>query len=90
MLIPNGAVLQKGMAGLKQVVISMVIVLIAAGILAVMVLYTVVVLKAAQTRILLGENPKSIGVIWEAGLQNQEDTCVYAGVFAMDLLENSL
>lgn len=53
--IPNGGVLQKGMAGLKQVVISMVIVLIAALILAAMVLYTVAVLRAVETGLLTGE-----------------------------------
>ena len=55
MLIPYGEALQKGMAGLKQVVISMVIVLIAAGILLAMVLYTVVLLRTAQMRMLIGE-----------------------------------
>ena len=56
MLIPHGGVLQKGMENLKQVVISMVIVLIAAGILAGMVLYTVALMRSAQLRILTGES----------------------------------
>ena len=43
------------MAGLKQVVISMVIVLIAALILVGMVGYTVILLRTAQFRILTGE-----------------------------------
>ena len=55
MLIPHGGVTQKGMAGLKQVVISMVIVLIAALILVGMVGYTVILLRTAQFRILTGE-----------------------------------
>ena len=50
-----GEVTQKGMAGLKQVVISMVIVLIAALILVGMVGYTVILLRTAQFRILTGE-----------------------------------
>ena len=55
MLIPYGEVTQKGMAGLKQVVISMVIVFIAALILVGMVGYTVILLRTAQFRILTGE-----------------------------------
>ena len=49
-------ILQKGMAALKQVVISMVVVLIAAGILAGMVLYTVALMRSGQQRILTGES----------------------------------
>ena len=43
------------MEGLKQVVISMVIVMIAAGILVGMVGYSVAVMRRAQYRILTGE-----------------------------------
>ena len=50
-----GEVTQKGMAELKQVVISMVIVLIAALILVGMVGYTVILLRAAQLKLLTGE-----------------------------------
>lgn len=50
-----GEVTQKGMAELKQVVISMVIVLIAALILVGMVGYTVILLRAAQFKLLTGE-----------------------------------
>ena len=56
MLIPSGGILQKGMENLKQVVISMVVVLIAAGILTGMVLYTVALMRSAQQRILTGES----------------------------------
>jgi len=47
--------LQKGCGNLKQVVLSMVAVLIAAGIFAGMVLYTLAVMRDAQIRILTGE-----------------------------------
>ena len=56
MLIPSGGILQKGMENLKQVVISMVVVLIAAGILTGMVLYTVALMRSGQQRILTGES----------------------------------
>ena len=56
MLIPSGGILQKGMEKLKQVVISMVVVLIAAGILTGMVLYTVALMRSGQQRILTGES----------------------------------
>ena len=55
MPLPVGKVLQKGMALLKQVLWSMAVVMIAAGILAGMVIYTVSVMRAAQLRILSGD-----------------------------------
>lgn len=55
MILPAGEVFQKGMAGLKQAVLSMVAVLIAAGILASMVLYSIWVIRTAELRILTGE-----------------------------------
>ena len=62
MLLPLRGVLQKGMGKLKQVIVSMVIVLIAAGILAGMVLYSVCLMRTAQLRILTGD---SAGVVME-------------------------
>ena len=53
------------MAGLKQVVVSMVVVLIAAGILTAMVLYTLSILRAAQQRILTGEAAGIAAAIYE-------------------------
>lgn len=50
------------MAGLKQVVLSMVAVFIAAGIFASMVLYSIRVIRAAETQLLTGQ----YGVITEA------------------------
>ena len=47
--------LQKGMGNMKQVMLSMVAVLIAAGIFAGMVLYTLAVIRTAQIKILTGE-----------------------------------
>ncbi|MBR2423362.1 MAG: hypothetical protein IKB09_13600 [Oscillospiraceae bacterium] len=56
------------MTVLKQVIISMVVVLIAAGILTGMVLYSVTLLRAAERRILTGEiavyTEKSFEVQW--------------------------
>ena len=46
--------LQKGMAEVKQTLISLVVVMMAAGILAGMVLYTVSVMRDIETRILTG------------------------------------
>jgi hypothetical protein len=47
--------LQKGIAGMKQVIWSMVAVLIAAGIFAGAVLYTVSAMRMVQLQILTGE-----------------------------------
>ena len=48
--------LQKGIAGMKQVIWSMVAVLVAAGIFAGAVLYTVSAIRMAQLQILTGDN----------------------------------
>ena len=48
--------LQKGIAGMKQAIWSMVAVLLAAGILAGAVLYTVFTMRTVQIQILTGEN----------------------------------
>jgi len=53
--ITQKGVLHKGMAEVKQVIWSMVVVLMAAFILAGTVIYTVSVLRTAQIRILTGE-----------------------------------
>jgi len=45
----------KGMVILKQAVVSMIVVLLAAGILAGMVLYSVSVMRQVQMKILTGE-----------------------------------
>ena len=47
--------LQKGMGNMKQVMLSMVAVLIAAAIFVGMVLYTLAVMRDAQIKILTGE-----------------------------------
>ena len=47
--------LQKGMGNMKQVMLSMVAVLIAAAIFVGMVLYTLAVIRNAQIKILTGE-----------------------------------
>ena len=55
--------LQKGMADVKQTLISLAVVMLAAGILAGMVIYTVSVMRDIETRILTG----MICVTQEAG-----------------------
>ena len=47
--------LQKGMGNMKQVMLSMVAVLIAAAVFVGMVLYTLAVMRDAQIKILTGE-----------------------------------
>ena len=47
--------LQKGMENMKQVMLSMVAVLIAAAVFVGMVLYTLAVMRDAQIKILTGE-----------------------------------
>jgi len=46
---------QKGMAEIKQVLISVVVVMVAAGILAGMVLYSVSLMRTVELQILTGE-----------------------------------
>ena len=46
---------QRGMSKLKQIVISLVAVMLAAGIFAGMVLYSIAVIRTAQMKILTGE-----------------------------------
>lgn len=47
--------LQKGCGNVKQLMLSVVAILIAAGIFAGMVVYTIAVIRVAQMRILTGE-----------------------------------
>lgn len=57
-LLPKGELLHKGMAEIKQVLMSAVVVMIAAGILAGMVLYSVSLMRSVELEILTGErNP---------------------------------
>lgn len=53
--LPKGESYIRGWRDLKQVIWSMAVVLIAAGILAGTVIYTVSVMRTAQMRILTGE-----------------------------------
>ena len=54
-LTPSGGVTQKGTRTLKQVILSMVVVAVAAGILAVTVVSTVSFLRRCERRILTGD-----------------------------------
>ena len=63
-LLPKGELLHKGMAEIKQVLMSAVVVMIAAGILAGMVLYSVSLMRSVELEILTGERnlvPQSQG-----------------------------
>ena len=53
--LPKGETLQKGMAEIKQVLASIVVVMVAAGILTGMVLYSVFLMRSAELQILTGE-----------------------------------
>lgn len=55
MLLPKGKFHKRGWRNLKQVVLSLVAIMIAAGILALMVFYSLSVIRTAQLRILTGE-----------------------------------
>lgn len=54
MLLPNGS-LTKGDGDLKQAVLSLVAILLAAAVFTLMVLYTIWVIQTAQMQILTGE-----------------------------------
>ena len=63
MLLPKREDLQKGMTELKQVIVSMVIVLTAAGILTMLVLYSVSMIRTAERNFLTGEGVSVVSVI---------------------------
>ena len=63
MLLPKREDLQKGMTELKQVIVSMVIVLTAAGILTMLVLYIVSMIRTAERNFLTGEGVSVVSVI---------------------------